>query len=233
MAQQPVSYHVDVDFETFKQMYLAQNRAYMRKTGIGAAVVGVLLFAFSLMGFVDTQTVEGLGMLALSIVIAAFGIAMAVRPFTFWQSRKQEVYSYFASHGAQVSNGDSLESLRCSYDVRLEELGFVEVLADGSSARLPWFTLTGVSEGCAFGVVLTCDDGKNSSMLYNMLGVNAYLREGLEGEPLLVPAAVVSGNPGLVQQVADLVSQSRETYGRKGTKADDAARDRLAAWLQG
>lgn len=232
-SSEGTTYHVSVDFEAFKQIYLAQNGKYLHKTGISCLVIGAVLTCVAIWMLVSSPSLETLGMVVLFLAITIYGGVQATHPFTFFQTRKGEAYTYFASHGAEVTAGEALEDLSVEFDVTVEQLGFVERLADGSAARRPWFTLTGDVASCPFGRVLPGDDGKNSSMLYNMLGVNAYLREGLEGEPLLVPAAVVSGNPGLVQQVADLVSQSRETYGRKGTKADDAARDRLAAWLQG
>ncbi|WP_293819802.1 hypothetical protein [uncultured Parolsenella sp.] len=225
-----VTYHVVMDFGRFKQLYLAQNQRYMRKVGIGCAVVGWMLSVSTLVKQLSGPSLEGLSTLVLMVVIAVFGTLMAVRPFTFFQTRKNEVYSYFANHGAQGSVGDALEGLSCEFDVRIEELGFVEVLADGSEARVPWFSLTGESFDCDFGNVFPCDDGKNSSMLYNMLGINAYLREGLEGEPLVVPMEVLGANPGLHGEIASLIAAGRKTYG-KGVPEGSAEEQRLTAWL--
>lgn len=99
---------------------------------------------------------------------------------------------------------------------------------------MPWFALTGDDAACDFGHVFTADDSKNSSMLFNMLGINAYLREGLESEPLPVPAAAVQANPELLGTIAERIKQSREKYGARGKHAEDEAANReLSAWLEG
>lgn len=99
---------------------------------------------------------------------------------------------------------------------------------------MPWFALTGDDAACDFGHVFTVDDSKNSSMPYNMLGINAYLREGLEGEPLPVPAAAVQANPELLETIAERIKRSREKFGGRGKHAkDEAANRELSAWLEG
>ena len=113
------------------------------------------------------------------------------------------------------------------------EQGFIETIADGQSARVPWFALTGDDATCDFGHVFTADDSKNTSMPYNMLGINAYLREGLESEPLPVPAAAIHANPEPLGTIAERIKQSRERFGARGKHAKDEAADRkLSAWLE-
>ena len=63
-----------------------------------------------------------------------------------------------------------------------------------------------------------------------MLGINAYLREGLEGEPLVVPMEVLGANPGLHGEIASLIAAGRKTYG-KGVPEGSAEEQRLTAWL--
>ena len=225
-------YQVNVDFDRFKQIYLAQNRRYLLKTGRLCAVIGVVLTLLAGWMMISDFTLENLGVFVLFLAIAVFGIAMSVRPFTFFQTRKNEVYGYFAGHGAEGTTADPLDSLKVAFDVRIEELGFVETLEDRTEFRRPWFTLTGENVECDFGHVFPADDGKNSSMLYNMLGINAYLREGLDGEPLVIPAEALGANPGLPGKVSELVAASRKVYGSKGTSKDPEAMRRLEAWLQ-
>ena len=232
-SSEGTTYHVSVDFEAFKQIYLAQNGKYLHKTGISCLVIGAVLTCVAIWMLVSSPSLETLGMVVLFLAITIYGGVQATHPFTFFQTRKGEAYTYFASHGAEVTAGEALEDLSVEFDVTVEQLGFVERLADGSAARRPWFTLTGDVASCPFGRVLPGDDGKNSSMLYNMLGINAYLREGLEAEPLPVPASVLEANPGLADELRSLVEKSRVTYGRKGDKADEAATRALSDWMEG
>lgn len=229
-----VTYHVSVDFDTFKQIFLEQNRRYQRKIGILLALIGGAMCVLSVIGMDGVVTLESLGYTAIFALMLVFGIVMAVRPVALFKTRGAEVRGYFANHGAEVSASDPLEGLRCDFDVTVCELGFIETFADGTQARLPWFSLTGDVAACAFGHVFPGDDGKNSSMLYNMLGINAYLREGLVGEPLPVPATAESQRPGIVDEIAERIRVSRETYGKGGKHAasgQDA--ERLTAWLEG
>lgn len=229
-----VTFHVRVDFEAFKQIYLAQNRKYQHKLGVMCAILGAVLTVVGIMMMVsEGVTLESLGYTALFVVVLVFGCVMASRPVAFFQTRKNEVRTYFANHGAEVSTSDPIESLVCEFDVTVCDPGFIETFADGQSVRLPWFALTGDDDASEFGHIFTGDDGKNSSMLYNMLGINGLIREGVEGEPLPVPAAAVTANPELVKTIGERIQTSRAKFGGRGKKAkDEQANKELAAWLE-
>lgn len=227
-----IAYHVTVDFDRFKKIYLAQNGRYMRKTGIGAAVVGVAMTAGGIAMMVDSPDKNSLYVLIVGVALAAFGIAMAVHPFTSFQSRKGEVYKFFSLFGAPVTGREPLSSLRTDFDVTVGQFGVEFRLQDGSTHRMPWIALTVPAVDAGFGRVFAGDDGKNSSLAYNMLGINAYLREGIEAIPLVVPADAEQMHPGLTNGIAQSIEDAQAKFGKKGTAKGGPEAQAIIAWME-
>lgn len=226
-----IGYHVAVDFNHFKKIYLAQNRRYMRKTGIGAAVVGVLLTAAGIAMVITEPSGNSLGVLAGGVAIGAFGIAMAVHPFTMFQSRKGEVYKFFAMFGAPVTGQEPLNALYTEFDVILGNLGIEFRLRDGSVHRLPWVALTNPAVAMDCGHVFAGDDGNNSSLLHNMIGINAYLREGMEAVPLVVPSEVERAYPWLLDEISRHIADANAKFGDNGNAKGGPEAQAIIAWL--
>ncbi|KAB7789928.1 hypothetical protein [Bifidobacterium leontopitheci] len=227
-----VSYHVDLDFDRFKNIYLAQNARYMRKTGIGAAVVGALMTAGGVaMTISSASDKESWYVLVTGVALLAFGIAMTVHPFTSFGSRKGEVYQFFALFGAPVTGREPLASLRVGFDVSVQDYGVEFRLADGTTPRMPWVALLAKPIAVGFGTVFAGDDGKNSSLLYNMLGVNAYLREGLEALPLIVTAQAEQSYPGLTAEVSRRIADAQTKFGANGNAKGGPEAQAIIAWM--
>lgn len=227
-----VRYRVSVDFERFKQIYIAQNRAYLRKVGIGGVIVGVPLTVISAMLTIQEFDTQWLLLLVAMLLLTVYSVFCIARPIVFFGTRKNEVYGFFARHETPIQSGQSLESLSCVFDVTVCEYGFELTMQDGNTVHLPWFSLSGRSEKMDFGQIFLGDDGKNSSYLYNMLGENALLREGMETEPLVVPTEAETAHPGLTDEIARRIADSRTKFGKHGNAKQTPEAQALAAWLE-
>ncbi|NEG88721.1 hypothetical protein [Bifidobacterium aerophilum] len=225
-----IRYRVTVDFNRFKQIYVAQNRAYLRKVGIGGTVVGVLLIIMSIALLTEEFNTQWLLLLAAMILLTVYSVLCIVHPVVFYGSRKNEVYGYFSRHETPT-DGRPLNDLSCTFDVTVCQYGSELTMQDGNTVHLPWYALTGASETTDFGTVFIGDDGKNSSLLYNMLGKNAMLREGMDVEPLVVPAEAEHAHPGLTADIARRIADGRARFGKHGTDKQTPAAQELAAWL--
>ena len=78
--------------------------------------------------------------------------------------------------------------------------------------KIPWFALHETPIKTTNGIFFAFDDGKNSSLLYNSLGINFAFREDLPGEVLFIPASVLSTNPNLVNEIQNIIKQQRQQF---------------------
>lgn len=230
----PFDFHVEVDLDWYKDLFRAQNLRYNRKVGI----FGLVFFLpFTALGiFITAVNFESYGLTGALITLMFGALSLYEiqlirgRGILFGGSRKLVTAKFFLSYGMELPKEPiSREETRCGYDVSAEELGFVEHIRYPSgldvTVRRPWAFLTGTGSDTPGGYVFAADDGKNSSLARNLVGVNYAFREDLPCYPLAIPRTVVSENPWLVPWVREQVDKQR-----KALKADDAARERVVGW---
>lgn len=162
------------------------------------------------------------------VALAAFGLVMAVKPPALLATRATMVARWFAAHGAAAPADGTIKTLHADYAVSVEPLGFVEQSSAGRIAT-PWFALRPAGVRRARGVYFPVDDGKESSLAYNMLGVNWALRDESAMHVLFVPNEVLRSVPGVEAYIADSIRRSRAAFrGRQQSPSDAAA---LKLWL--
>lgn len=231
----PLTYHVDMNMDWFRDVYKQQNMAYYRKIGIMCLVFFIPLTLISLFFVIQDPAsagTEGFGAVVLFAALAVLGGALASGKGIMMKTRKGEISGFFAQHGMPEPKGSyTIDDLHCSYDVTVEEPGFAEAVTLENGLKMvekrPWVTLTGKGGDAAGGYTFAANDGKNSSLWYNMLGINALLREGLEVSPLVVPKQVERENPWLVAWIAGAIERQKAEL--KGS-AKKQARQALSDW---
>lgn len=219
------TYHVHLDINDFKELFVAQQGQLQRVSGIILATISLLIiFLLVAIGSLadDLLFVVLLGLLAI------LGIAFAVHPVMLLSGRSEVVRSWFESHGARNATSASLDELVADYDVEITDYGFIERVGF-SGRRVPWFALTGKSSAGQRATYFMVDNGKESSVLYNMVGVNWMFRDESVAGVLVVPNDVLAANPGLTDKIRANVSASRSRYrgvgGRKAIESDAGLRD--------
>lgn len=221
------SYSVHVDLGTFKQMFVAQNSNLQRVAGIILAVLGGLGLVLMVSGgdFFKMPEVT-LVLLALFVL----GLAASIHPVMSLSGRKGVVQDWFSRHGEANAAMLPLTELSGDYQVSIEDYGFVETSATTVN-RIPWFVLSGKTAKVPSGVCFLRDSGKNSSVIYNLIGINwAFRNEDVNGL-LFIPSEVAT--PEFLQLISSKVQESRTAYGgRKG--AEKAKHDEgLTEWMLG
>nr|WP_073293361.1 hypothetical protein [Parolsenella massiliensis] len=84
---------------------------------------------------------------------------------------------------------------------------------------------------CPSGVCHRFDDGRNSSLLCNLIGANAlHRKEDAVNSALFLPTAILEENPGLGDRVTQEIIDARKMYARRGP-ATEEQRKRLANWM--
>ena len=112
----------------------------------------------------------------------------------------------------------------------LGDLGYTVESANGSF-NVAWSLLDQRERPCPSGACHRFDDGRNSSLLYNLIGVNALLRkEDAVNSALFLPTAVLEENPGLGDRVTQEIINARKMYARRGP-ATEEQREHLAHWM--
>lgn len=226
-------------FDWFKKMFITQNRRYNRKVGIMCLVMFVpltLLCAVFAMSDPAEAGTEGLGATALFAALAVLGGLLTANKGIMFGTRKGDNSKYFATHGMPKPAGGRFrnEQLQCSFGVSIEQYGYVEDVRFANGLRIvdknPWVSLTGYGADSEYGYVFAADDGKNSSLAYNMLGINAYLRSGTEKNPLLIPRQVEDANPWLIGWVSQAVTQQHAAVKDRDKSRRESVKKALANW---
>lgn len=233
----PLTYRVEMTMAWFRDVYKQQNMAYYRKMGIFCLVFGIPLTLVSLYILISDPsetTLESIGGIALFGALSVMGVMMMQGKGIMMRTRKGELSSFFATHGMPNPHGPySLEDLHCEYDVTVRDLGFEEAVTFENGLKLvtkqPWVVLTGKGGEAQGGYTFAANDGKNSSLWYNMLGINALIREGLESTPLVVPRAVENQNPWLVAWISNAIESQRTAVKGKGGGSDQL-KEKISAW---
>lgn len=232
-------YGVTVTFDWFKKIFATQNRRYNRKVGILCLVLFIPMTAVSAASVVtdpESAGLEGIGVTVLFAALTVLGGLLAANKGIMFSTRKGENSGYFARHGMPKPAGGRFtnEMLRCSFGVSIEQYGYVEDVRFANGLRVvdrkPWLSLTGDGADSEHGYVFAANDGKNSSLAYNMLGINAYLRNGNETDPLVIPRQVEDANPWLVGWVSQAIAQQRSDVKDRDKGRREAARKALADW---
>ena len=76
------------------------------------------------------------------------------------------------------------------------------------------------------------DDGKNSSLAWNMLGVNWVFRdEDAVLFALLLPNSLLKSNPQIVESVQQRIVDMKQHFRKRGGSATKEEGEALAAWI--
>lgn len=156
------------------------------------------------------------------------GILLIFKPFIIFYTRKNIVTSWFQFHGLKDLKG-SFSNYKVEYNVNLSKYGVSEKFVSGAEVRFPWFTFTGKYVESPEGVYFTYDDGKNSSLMYNMLGVNYLLREELSGETLFIEKEVLNKNPNLIEDIKKSIENSKKIYKNKNVSNEE--KEKMLNWI--
>lgn len=203
----PVRYEAHVDIDGFRELYLARQGRYLRKVGAAIFFLFGIAAAVSVALLLEEPSATWLASSAALIVVTAFGLVEAVRPFGLVPAGVAR--EWFAEHGASVAQDSPIADLAARYEVTLEPEGFVEY-AGGMRRAVPWAALSGRCKRTARGAYFPVDGGRDDSLAYNMAGVNWTMREGDVAGTLFVPASVLAEHPGIDGAIAAAVSASRK-----------------------
>ena len=209
MPEEASSYMVTVDYQTFKELFTAQQTPYLRKLGIACSILFVAFTAFSIMMLLNQPSAETMGITLLFAILAAFGIKMATRPFVLMETREPLVRAWFEDHGAAFAECTPAKDLTATYSISLTPLGFTEETSKGRNA-IPWFALSGTFVSGKRADYFTAADGKNSSIAYNLTGINWMLRDEHVPTILVVPKDMTT--PQLKQAVQQAIEGSKRKY---------------------
>lgn len=221
------SYQVHMDLEGFRELFVAQQRNYVKKVGILCTVMFVPGSLFSVYMLVSEPSFEALGFLAMCVALSALGIADLVKPPAMLSTRKRLVYTWFYTHGVPDPDKVEFKRLATDYTVSLGAYGFAEQSAT-FALNTPWFSLREKPVKDTRGTYFVVDDGKESSALYNMIGINWALREETAVGALFIPASVTAANPGLVDEISRLVASMRAEV--KGRSMSPEKAKAIQAW---
>ena len=224
-----IEYKAKVDFERFKNLFLAQNKNYFRKLGSLCSIIFIPLTILFVIMFVGKPTGENFLYVLVSLLLTILGLLFIFKPFFVFYTRRNLVTKWFYFHGLKDLKQDFKE-YKIEYDVILSKLGVTEKFVSGNEVRFPWFTFTGKYVEFPEGVYFIYDDGKNSSVFYNMLGVNYLFREELQGETLFIEKDVLDKNPNLLEDIKKLIEESRKKY--KNRKIPEEEKQELLKWLE-
>lgn len=208
VVDQQYDYQVQMDYDGFKELFVAQNGRFMRKAGVLSAIICFLVAAGMLAVVSMGEPLGPDGVLYLVVILGAgvVSVKMAIDPSFTLFSRGEMVKHWFAAHGG--TGFDRKEDARCRYEVIVGDEGFTERSAAGSFG-IPWRGLRPKPYQGERGTYFTVDDGRNSSMAYNMIGVNYAFRKDDPMGVLFIPKEVSDANPGLVGLVGKRIEQAR------------------------
>ena len=208
-AQAPwQSYKVKMDLEGFRDLFGAQNGLYMRKIAVMLLVCDLPFTLALLWGGAYTVSLELLASTVMCVALVVLAILMLVRPAFCMRSRGGDVRGWFMRHGVKYAQMQPLDELRARYTVELGPLGVSED-SDLELERTPWFAFREKPVRGRHGTCFVLDTGKQSSLLYNMIGINwAFREEGLDGA-LFVPDEVIARDPGIVGRISSAISDAR------------------------
>lgn len=202
-----ITYHVHADYDMFKDVFVAQHTSYLRKVGLAWAVIAGFVVVLSVFGFFSAPDLS-IGLIALAfVVLFVMGLRMAICPFALVVTRADEVRRWFSFHGARTA-GVPLRRLEADYDVVIGDEGFSEKSSAGC-VTIPWNRLRGTRVRRPSGDFLPVDDGKQSSLAYNAIGLNWALREEGTAGVLVIPSSVLADNPALAEEVLRRIAVTR------------------------
>lgn len=205
-------------YREFKQLFRAENGAYMRKIGlIGTVCAGWAIPASFIGGIVPMfegeieWTVSNIAGNFGGFLIGCFFVWCLVRPPFLFVFRSGEARSFFRFHGLRVPGGVDPRGLSVSVSTSLCALGGEEVAADGTVVRTPYaFMRRWPVVTCRF-VFLPVADWRSDSAVWNMVGVNWAFRPEWDGEGVALPR---SGVPGVWRVSWWVHGRVREASGR-------------------
>lgn len=203
------SYHVHMDLEGFRELFVAQQRRYLKKIGIICTIFFVPMTPLAAYWTVGEPSPTSIGSTLLFAILAVLGIADIVKPPAMLVTRKPLVYTWFFVHGVEKPNEVPMAQLATDYDVEIGDYGFSEKSA-ACTLNTPWLSLREKPVKDTRGTYFTVNDGKESSALYNMIGINWALREETATGVLFIPNDVASANPQLVGQISQAITSMRQ-----------------------
>ena len=225
------TFDMPVNIEMFAELFRVQQRPYTLKLGIFGGVLCGLMALFAFMAFLAEPGIEPLGITVFFAALVALSVILVRDPAFMLRFRGKQIAFWLWAHGADPSSDTPLEDVSTTCRVSLGDLGYTVTSANGSF-NIAWNLLEQRERPCPAGACHRYDDGKNSSLLFNLLGDNALTRkEGGVVYTLLLPSALLEENPGLGDKVAQKIADARKMYARRGS-ATKEQRERLANWME-
>lgn len=218
---------VSMDLDGFRELFLAQQRTYQRKVFLMGAILCGLLTVVAVAMLMDDPGLDSLLYMLFFLALTVVFVFLLIKPQAALGSRQGEVRQWFSRHGERDAESAPLGSLNACYSVTLCDLGFTED-SELELTNVPWAALSEKPVRGKRGTYFVVDNGKESSLLHNMIGINwAFRDEGALGV-LFVPNDVSAACPGLIQGIEGAIHQARVS----ARGADTAAGARLSDWLR-
>ena len=223
-----INYRAMINFERFKNLFLAQNKKYYRKMGIFCSIFFIPFTILLICAFIYEPSGKGILYILTSLLLVGLGILLIFKPLFIFHTRKNIVTGWFRSHGLKKLEG-GFSNYKVEYDVNLSKYGVTEKFVSRVEIRFPWFSFTGKYVESPEGVYFTYDDGKNSSLVYNMLGVNYLFRDELQGEILFIEKEVLDKNPNLVEEIKKSIEDSKKIYKNRNISQEE--KEKMSKWI--
>lgn len=224
------TFEMPVNIDIFTELFRVQQGPYTRKLGILGGVLCSIMTLFAILNFLAEPGIKSLGIAVIFTTLVALSVAMVRDPAFMLRFRGKQIVLWLYLHGADPSSDIALGDISTTCRVTLGNLGYTVESANGSF-NVAWSLLDQRERSCPSGVCHRFDDGRNSSLLYNLIGANALLRkEDAVNSALFLPTAVLEENPGLGDRVTQKTIDARKMYARRGP-ATEEQREHLANWM--
>ncbi|WEV53406.1 hypothetical protein [Bifidobacterium sp. ESL0704] len=225
-------------YREFKQLFRAENGAYMRKIGlIGTVCAGwfsvAAVFTYYIPLFFSLPSSAGISKdefwpVTGGFLIGCFFVWCLVRPPFLFVFRSGEARSFFRFHGLRVPGGVDPRGLSVSVSTSLCALGGEEVAADGTVVRTPYAFMRRWPVVTRRFVFLPVADWRSDSAVWNMVGVNWAFRPEWDGEGVALPCSGVPGVWRVWWRVHGRVREASGRYRRARRLASRGVRDPVA-----
>lgn len=228
------AYDVTMDLDGYNELYLAQRDRYTKKMGTMGAVLFTILVIISFFLLLAEPSMEALGCAVLFLVCLALDIVMLKKPQVLVnrsgeiRRRAKSIVQWFLLHGMSGEELSSVSDLKAHYTVTLSKWGFEEK-SDRACLHVPWFCLREKPLIKEMGAYFAFDDKKNSSVIYNMIGINWAFRDESAVGALFVPKDVLEAHSGLIEEVSATIKDAR--HRAKGKLLSNSEMEDLASWV--
>lgn len=224
-----IKFKADINFTKFKKIFKAQNKSYFKKLGIFCSIFFIPLSIISAYIFITETTMQFFLYFILFLVLAAYAATLIFNPCIIFVTRRNIVKQWFCLHGSKNLN-ENYKNYITVYEITLSQYGVKEMFSNENLIKLPWFMFKNKYVTIDEGIIFPYDDGKNSSLAYNLLGINYLLREENTGETLFIPKEILNQYPNLTNEISKAIDKSKKTYLKTNKNEDEI--NELKKWLK-